>query len=123
MNWGQQSHLPKESLITNSSVPVFTSAGDPANLFVSGNCELVRLDITNSTSATILMTITDASGRALMNFSGVGIDPTGTPWDFQLPANGIRCPGGFRIWAQSAGLFVNFDAWSHANITGVYTSV
>lgn len=119
--WGKESQLPKEALIYNSAVPVFTSAGDPANLFVSGMTDIVRLDLENSTSATILFTMTDASGNHVANWSNVPIDPN-TPQDYQFPANGQRMLGGVRMYAVSAGLYVNMTGFTTGKISGVLSA-
>lgn len=119
--WGKQSHLPKEALITNSAVPVFTSAGDAANLFVSGTAEVDRFDFTNSTSSTINVTITDASGVCVGGFSNFAVDP-GVPNDYQFPASGPRYVGGIRMWAVSAGVYVNFQAWAATVLASAHSS-
>ena len=121
MAWGRQSHLPKETLILNSAVPVFTSAGDPACLFTSGETEIDRFDFENTTSTSIGVTITDASGTCVGGFSNFAVLPS-TPNDYQFPAAPIRYVGGVRMWAVSAGVYVNMQGWQATQISTVVST-
>lgn len=113
-NW-RNSQLPKQVDVRQSAVPVFTSVGDSAMLFTSTLTDMQVLAITNTTASTINITVTDGNDVAVGNLSSYPVDPN-TPYvlDF-IPY--IRCDGGVKIYAPSAGLDVTIHGWRQARFT------
>lgn len=112
----RNSPLPKEVSYYQSAVPLFTSTGDPSCVFVSASMTDVEyIALTNTTSGTINITVTDGNNVAMVNLSSYPVDPN-TPYALEfLPP--VRCMSGVKMYANSAGLDVTFHAWKTARYT------
>ncbi len=89
--------LPRDVNTGNVAIP-FAAAGNVS----STNCELGQLTVTNTTSATITLTLADRQASPINIEYQINADPNAPfilQWDPPLP-----CSGGATWQAQSTGL-------------------
>lgn len=111
----RNSQLPKEVVVNQSAVPVFTSAGDPTLCATTTLTDLEDISFYNANSVSLNVTVTDGNNNAVANLSSYPIDPN-TPYDFQFRVP-IRNVSGVKVYANSTGLKYSLHAWKHPNFT------
>ena len=111
----QASQYPKEFDTGRILVP-FASMTDIATV----DCEVLGIEVQNSTAATITLTVQDKQGTPRKLLDAINIDP-GYPYVFEFNGREARCSSGVSWQASATGLYGRLVGNQLASVTGITT--
>ena len=116
MSW-RNSPLPKEVILNQVAVP-YAAPVAVTGVAATQLFDIEHISVTNTTAATITLTLTDGLANPIANINSYPIDPSTSPYVFEFFDPPERATG--LIWQASAtGLVANVRGWKQIQGTAI----